>query len=249
MGLSIEPGSTDRKQINAVVEHLFRHEYGKLVSTLVRAVGISKLDDVEDIVQDSLMAAMTGWSFRGVPENPTGWLITVAKNKMVDKMRRRSFAAKLFVPLMEGFHDATYALEIDKLILDWEIDDSQLRMMFVCAHPGISKESQIALMLKTLCGFSVREIASAFVTKDDTIEKRLGRARKYFRDHQIPLNPPTGKHLQKRLDAILSCLYLLFNEGYKSTESDGLINRDLCLEAQRLAQLLADNTHTASPET
>ena len=138
MGLSFEPGTTDNKQIDAIVEHLFRHEYGKLVSTLVRAVGISKLDDVEDIVQESLLAAMTGWSFRGVPERPTAWLITVAKNKMVDLMRRRSFASKLFVPLLPGFHEAAYALEIDKLVLPWEIGDSQLRMMFVCAHPGIS---------------------------------------------------------------------------------------------------------------
>ncbi len=248
MGLSIEPGTTDHKQINAVVEHLFRHEYGKLVSTLVRAVGISKLDDVEDIVQESLLAAMTGWSFRGVPENPTGWLVQVAKNKMVDLMRRRSFTSKLFVPLVDGLHDAAYAFEIDKLVMPWEIGDSQLRMMFVCCHPGIPIESQIALTLKTLCGFSVREIANAFLTQDATIEKRLGRARKYFRDHNVELEAPAGRALKKRSGAVLSSLYLLFNEGYKQTESEGLFDRDLCLEAIRLARIMAEHAEVQSPD-
>ncbi len=248
MEFFIESGSTDPAKINAVVEHLFRHEYGKLVSLLVRVVGISKLDDVEDIVQDALMAAMTGWSFRGVPENPTGWLIRVARNKMVDLHRHDSSISKRFIPMVPGIHDAPYVFDLDRLVVPWEIQDSQLRMMFVCCHPGIPVASQIALTLKTLCGFSVKEIASAFLTKEDTIEKRLGRARKYFREHNVELEAPAGRALKKRRGAVLTSLYLLFNEGYKQTESEGLFDRDLCLEAIRLARIVAEHPEVQSAE-
>jgi RNA polymerase sigma factor (sigma-70 family) len=249
MGLSFEPGTTDHKQINAVVEHLFRHEYGKLVSMLVRTVGIAKLDDVEDAVQEALMAAMTGWSFRGLPGNPTGWLIQVARNKLVDLLRHQSLGGKLFVPLVPGFHDATYAWKIEKLVLPGQIEDAQLRMMFSCCHPGIPAPAQIALTLKTLCGFSVREIASAFLTKEDAIEKRLTRARKHFRDHNVELEAPAGRALRKRRSAVLASLYLLFNEGYKQTESEGLFDRDLCLEAIRLARIMAEHPLVRAPES
>lgn len=249
MGLSFEPGSTDHTQINAIVEHLFRHEYGKLVSTLVRAVGISKLDDVQDVVQESLMAAMTGWSFRGLPENPTGWLIQVAKNKMVDLQRHGSRTSQRFVPMIPGIHEGAYVFDLDRLVVPWEIQDSQLRMMFACCHPGIPVPSQITLTLKALCGFSVREIANAFLTKEDTIEKRLGRARKYFRDHNVELEAPAGRALKSRSGAVLSSLYLLFNEGYKQTESDGLFDRNLCLEAIRLVRIMAEHPEVHSPES
>ncbi len=249
MGLSFEPGTTDHEQINAMVEHVFRHEYGKLVSTLVRAVGISKLDDVEDVVQDSLLAAMTSWAFRGVPDNPTGWLVQVAKNKMVDRHRRNASASKRFVPMIPGIHEGAYVFDLDRLIVPWEIQDSQLRMMFACCHPGIPVASQITLILKSLCGFSVREIANAFLAKEDAIEKRLGRARKYFRDHNVELEAPAGRALKKRSGAVLSSLYLLFNEGYKQTESDGLFDRDLCLEAIRLARIMAEHSEVHSPES
>jgi RNA polymerase sigma-70 factor (ECF subfamily) len=249
MGLSFEPGTTDSAQIHAMVEHVFRHEYGKLVSTLVRAVGISKLDDVEDVVQDSLLAAMTSWAFRGVPDNPTGWLVQVAKNKMVDLQRHGSRTSQRFVPMIPGIHEGAYVFDLDRLVVPWEIQDSQLRMMFACCHPGIPVASQITLILKSLCGFSVREIANAFLTKEDTIEKRLGRARKYFREHNVELEAPAGRALKKRSGAVLSSLYLLFNEGYKQTESDGLFDRDLCLEAIRLARIMAEHSEVHSPES
>ncbi|HET6401064.1 MAG TPA: sigma-70 family RNA polymerase sigma factor [Candidatus Kapabacteria bacterium] len=235
-------------EVNQVVEHLFREESGKLASSLARSFGLSKLVDVEDIVQDALLAALTDWSFRGIPENPTAWLHRVAKNKAVDRIRKRKHESKEETELLPGMKAATVSLEMERNFLAWEIEDSQLRMMFACAHPGIPMESQIALVLKTLCGFSVREIASAFLTQEATIEKRLGRARKYFRDHHVPLDAPTGVDLAKRRDAILASLYLLFNEGYKRTESEGLLERDLCLEALRLALLIANNEAMRSPE-
>jgi RNA polymerase sigma factor (sigma-70 family) len=239
---------SDKARVNAAVEHLFRHESGKLAASLTRTFGLSRIETVEDIVQEALLAALRAWSFRGIPENPTAWLHRVAKNKAVDLIRKRRQAAEEPLDLLPGLREATASLEIERNFLAWEIEDSQLRMMFACCHPGIPFESQVALTLKTLCGFSVREIASAFLTQESTIEKRLGRARKYFRDHHVSLEPPTGNELRQRLDAVLSCLYLLFNEGYKRTDSDGLINRDLCLEALRLALLITEHSEIDSPE-
>jgi RNA polymerase sigma factor (sigma-70 family) len=240
-------------QVNEVVEHLFRKESGKLAASLTRAFGLARLDSVEDIVQDALLAALRDWSFRGVPENPTAWLHRVAKNKAVDRIRRRHRAQEETLDeqspeIIPGMRAATTSLELERNFLAWEIEDSELRMMFACCHPGIPLESQIALTLKTLCGFSVREIASAFLVQEATIEKRLGRARKYFREHHVSLEAPTGGALQSRKAAVLSSLYLLFNEGYKRTDSEGLVQRDLCLEALRLTLLVVSRPDLCSPE-
>ncbi len=236
-------------RVSDVVEHLFRQESGKLSASLARAFHLSKLDDVEDIVQDTLLAALTGWSFRGVPENPTAWLHRVAQNKAIDLIRKRNRDSLGASEMIPGMNAASRTLQIERNFLSWEIEDSQLRMMFACCHPGIPIESQIALTLKTLCGFSVREIASAFLAKEDTIEKRLGRARKFFREHHVELEAPTGHALQERRSAVLASLYLLFNEGYKRTDSEGLLDRDLCLEALRLALLISEHPDVRSPET
>lgn len=233
--------------VHAVIAHLFRQEAGKLASSLTRAFGLSRLGDVEDIVQDALLAALNIWSFRGVPENPTAWLHRVAKNKAVDRIRRRKYESEGSIDLIPGLREASYTAQLERNFLSWEIDDSQLRMMFACCHPGLSEESQIALTLKTLCGFSVREIASAFLVQESAIEKRLGRARAFFREHHVELEVPSQSATQSRLGTVLHTLYLLFNEGYKRTDSDGLLQRDLCLEALRLALLLAEHSEIASP--
>jgi RNA polymerase sigma-70 factor (ECF subfamily) len=238
-----------KEQVGEVVEHLFRKESGKLSASLARAFGLQKLGVVEDIVQDTLLAALDSWSYRGIPENPTAWLHRVAKNKAVDWIRKRNLEPREMSEMLPGMRAASDTLNLEQHFLSWEIGDSQLRMMFACCHPGISVESQIALVLKTLCGFSIREIASAFLTEESTIEKRLGRARKYFRDHHVELEVPSRDAIHERLAAVLRSLYLLFNEGYKCTDSDGLLNRDLCLEALRLALLLADHPEVGSPET
>jgi RNA polymerase sigma factor (sigma-70 family) len=235
-------------QVNEVVEHVFRQESGKLAASLARAFGLQKLGVVEDIVQDTLVAALNTWALRGIPENPTAWLHRVAKNKAIDWIRHRNRQSRDEIQMIPGMQAASRTLDIEQNFLSWEIGDSQLRMMFACCHPGIPVESQIALVLKTLCGFSVREIASAFLAQPDTIEKRLGRARKYFRDHHVELEVPSREAIHERLGVVLRSLYLLFNEGYKRTDSDGLINRDLCLEALRLALLLADHPDAGSPE-
>lgn len=231
-----------------VVENLFRNESGKLASSLARAFGLNKLGVVEDIVQDTLLAALDTWSFRGIPENPTAWLHRVAKNKAIDWIRHRNIEAKEELDALPGMLAASETLSIEQHFLTWEISDSQLRMMFACCHPGIPVESQITLVLKTLCGFSIREIANAFLANETAIEKRLVRARKYFRDNAVELEVPSREAITERLDAVLRSLYLLFNEGYKRTDSEGLINRDLCLEALRLTLLIADHPDIDSPE-
>jgi RNA polymerase sigma factor (sigma-70 family) len=235
-------------EVNTVIAHLFRQESGKLAATLARVFRLSRLEEVEDIVQDTMFAALAAWSFRGVPAYPTAWLHQVGRNKAVDYIRKRRHRDEEPLELHPGLRDQVAELELERNFLSWEIADSQLRMMFACCHPGIPVPAQIALTLKTLCGFSVREIASAFLAKEETIEKRLGRARKYFRDHTVELEAPTGRALRERRGAVLASLYLLFNEGYKQTESEGLFDRDLCLEAIRLTRIVAEHPEVRSPE-
>ncbi len=221
-----------------LVEHLFRTEYGKLASTLARSFGLDRLGVVEDIVQDTLLTALRQWSFRAVPTDPTAWLYRVARNKALDHLRHERVAAA-FAGIVAS-ESQTIALEMPDMVIDSEIADSQLRMIFACCHPELPSESQIALTLKTLCGFSVQEIASAFLSNEATIEKRLQRSRKYFREHHVKLEPPAGSALRARIANVLASLYLLFNEGYKRSHSDGLVQRDLLLEALRLALLVSN---------
>ncbi len=228
----------NRAGVDELLEHVFRHEYGKLTSTLARAFGLDRLGVVEDIVQDTMLVALRQWSFREVPKDPTAWLYSVARNRALDHLRREKVAAAFAQVVVDESEAIT---ELSHESLDSEIQDSQLQMIFACCHPGISAESQIAIALKTLCGFSVAEIASAFITSEATIEKRLQRARKYFRENRVKLEAPTGVALQARISTVLECLYLLFNEGYKRSHSDGLLERDLCLEALRLALIVSDH--------
>jgi RNA polymerase sigma-70 factor (ECF subfamily) len=184
-----EVQTTDARTTDArkEVENLFRHEAGKLAASLSRAFGLSKLNIVEDLVQDALLSALRTWSFHGVPPNPTAWLHRVAQNKAIDLLRHRSRESSEPVELVPGFRGAAYSMEIEQFVMPWEIEDSMLRMMFACAHPGIPAEAQIALILKTLCGFSRREIANAFLQSEDAIEKRIWRAKNYFQKHQVSL--------------------------------------------------------------
>jgi len=228
----------NRAGVDELLEHVFRHEYGKLTSTLARAFGLDRLGIVEDIVQDTLLVALNQWSFKAVPNDPTAWLYSVARNRALDYFRREKVAAAFAQVAVDQSEAIT---ELSHESIDSEIQDSQLQMIFACCHPGISAESQIAIALKTLCGFSVAEIASAFITSEATIEKRLQRARKYFRENRVKLEAPTGVALQARISTVLECLYLLFNEGYKRSHSDGLLEQDLCLEALRLALIVSDH--------
>lgn len=236
------------ESITQLVDHLFRHESGKMIAVLSRLLGLQNLETAQDIVQDTLVQAMSSWSYNTVPDNPAGWLHRVAKNKAIDYIRREKRFRHLtpeYASRLES--EWTLSNTVQQLFLEHEIPDSQLRMMFACCHPAIAPESQVALTLKTLCGLSVHEIARAFLTGDDTISKRIYRAKEKIQSEKIELEAPAGKALPERLDAVLRSLYLLFNEGYNSSHPDLLIREDLCQEAMRLCLLLTEHPLTSFP--
>jgi len=234
--------------INELTDHLFRHESGKMIAVLSRMLGLQHLETAQDIVQDTLMQAMSTWRYNVIPENPAGWLYRVAKNKAIDFLRRQK-KFKEISPAYAYLLQSEYTLSptVNNFFLENEIQDSQLRMMFACCHPAIPEESQIALTLKTLCGLSVNEIAKAFLTNNETISKRIYRAKEKIKTAKIELEVPTGDELTSRLNVILKSLYLLFNEGYNSSHPEHLIREELCGEAIRLCHLLTQHPITNYP--
>jgi RNA polymerase sigma factor (sigma-70 family) len=237
------------EKVQQLVDHLFRHEAGKMAAVLTRLLGFSNLDTAEDIVQDTLLHAMDYWKFHGIPQNPAGWLYTAAKNKAIDTLRKHK-RIKAHEQAIQNLLESEWTLTttVNQFFLDHEIADSQLRMIFACCHLSITYESQIALTLKTMCGLSVQEIANAFLTNEETISKRIYRAKEKIKEENIELDVPTGKDLTTRAEAVLKTLYLLFNEGYNSSHKDHLIRKDLCEEAMRLCILLTRNDQTNLPE-
>lgn len=236
----------ESNDIGNLVDHLFRHESGKMIAVLTRLLGIDHLETAQDIVQDTLLQAMNTWSYGRLPDQPAAWLYRVARNKAIDTLRREK-CLKQLLPVY------AYQSSIEHVFQPYfgekEIRDSQLRMMFACCHPSITSESQIALTLKTLCGLSVSEIAKAFLCSEDTINKRLYRAKERIRLERIGLEVPGDAELAARTDSVLKSLYLLFNEGYNSSQPDQLIREDLCLEAMRLCELLCTHPVTAVPRS
>ena len=233
-----------------LVSSLTRSESGKLVAVLTRIFGAHNLTLAEDVVQDVLVKAIEQWSASGIPDNPSAWLFTAARNKAIDTIRKyrrqRTFAADISSFLESEY---TAVITLNTCFKDQEIEDGQLRMMFACCHPGISREGQIALIMKTLCGFSVSQVAKAFITSPDTIEKRLYRARQAFRENNISLEMPSGAELQKRLNNVLETIYLLFNEAYSASFHESLIRKDLAEDTIRLCTVLVENRSTRHPQT
>lgn len=206
---------------------------------LTKLFGLQNLQLAEDVVQDTLLKAFNTWKINGLPQNPSAWLFTAARNKAVDVLRqqkRQEEVSKNLGPLLQS--EYTLVPTVQEFVNTNSIDDDQLRMMFVCCHPSLSTEAQVSLILRTLCGFSVAEIAKAFVTGYDTIEKRLTRARQSFRDNHVQFELPAATELDSRLDNVLLAIYLLFNEGYNSTQHEDLIRKDLMHEAMQLCQLI-----------
>jgi RNA polymerase sigma-70 factor (ECF subfamily) len=229
-----------------LVEHFFRHEAGRLVSVLTRFFGWRNFDLVEDMVQATLVDALQAWRLQ-VPDNPSGWVHRVAKNKVLDALRRDQIGRRVLNEWAAG--RPAHAEGLDELFLDSEIEDSQLRMMFACCHPHLARENQLALTLKALCGFGNAEIARALLVGEETVKKRLQRATRDLIDHQIALDPPAAGELAGRLDGVHQVLYLLFNEGYSSSDGEAAIRADLCEEAARLCHLLCSQPRFATPAT
>ena len=246
----LEPDAPAIGGIPRLAEHLFRHEAGKLISVLTGIFGTARLQLAEDVVQEALGRALQTWPYYGIPKNPAAWLTQTAKNLALDLIRREKL-----------FHDKQAAIittieqrlaqddSEDAPRFEEEIKDGRLRLIFTCCHPQLPAEAQIALALKTLCGFSPAEIGRAFLTSEAAIAKRLTRARQRIQELALPFEIPTGSELAIRLEGVLQTLYLLFNEGYKASSGDQLIRADLCSEAIRLASLLAEHPLAGHPRT
>jgi RNA polymerase sigma factor (sigma-70 family) len=236
--------------VSSLVEHLFRHESGRMVAALTRLFGLHNLALVEDVVQEAFIKAFQEWRLNPTPPNPSGWLMLTARNKAIDVIRRNrhhvEFAEDISYLLKTEYAAASI---VNEMFLDDEIADSQLRMIFTCCHPLLPPEMQVPLTLRTLSGFGIQEIANALLTNKEAINKRLYRARQYIRERDIKFEIPAGRDLQARLDMVHTVLYLLFNEGYNSGKADELIRQDLCAEAMRLCLLLAEHPAGNRPKT
>ena len=229
-----------------LIPHLFRTEFRKITAVLCKVFGIEHLEVAEDIASETFLSAMETWTYKGIPENPTAWLYLVAKNKAKNYFQRNHlFAAKIASQVK---YTASGSEEPDIDLSDKNITDSQLQMIFAICHPGISKEAQIGLALRILCGFGITEIANAFLTNKEIINKRLFRAKEKLREEKVQMEFPGKTEIKKRLDTVLTTLYLLFNEGYYSESQDVVLREDFCLEAMRLTYLLLENPSTNTPE-
>lgn len=217
------------------VEHLFRQQSGKMFSILIRLFGFENSTLIEDIIQESFLAAMKTWSIKGMPENPEGWLMQVSKNKLINELKKNSNRDRL----NKQFAGESLEEKVEELFLDKEIKDSQLRALFACCNPFLSKKEQIMLTLKILSGFSDAEIAAALLMTPDAVKKAIYRAKKSIKQQNIDLNTPFLDDVPDRIDTVHTIIYLIFNEGYKRTSGNAVINEDLCFEASRLAILVA----------
>jgi RNA polymerase sigma factor (sigma-70 family) len=227
-----------------LLPNLYRTEYRKIVAVLARLFGFEHIQVAEDIAGDTFLLATETWA-KKLPENPAAWLYTVAKNKAKDHLKHNAIFSQKVSPAIQHEHTQISELEID--LSEENINDSQLQMMFAICQPIIPAEAQIGLALRILCGFGIDEIADAFLSNKETINKRLFRAKEKLRDEQVKIEFPNANEINKRLETVLLTLYLLFNEGYYSSSGNINLRRDLCLEAMRLNHLLVNNNATDLP--
>lgn len=216
--------------VNAAIDGVYRADWGRIVATLIRSFG--DFDVAEEAAQEAFAAAIKQWASEGLPAAPAAWIIQTAKHKAIDRLRRQNrFQEKV----------ESYAHEVDSTTkqpdpFSDEIPDDRLRLIFTCCHPALAPEAQIALTLRTLCGLEMDEIARAFLVPGTTMAQRLVRAKRKIRDAGIPYKVPGATEIPERLNAVLTVIYLVFNEGYASTSGEQLVRTDLCAEAIRLAR-------------
>ncbi len=261
--MAVAPDEPAGGAVGELVDHLFRHSAGQMVSTLTRMLGPHNLSLAEEVVQDALVKAIETWPHRGVPENPRGWLMQVARNRALDHLRREAILVRKAGLLAADAAAAPGSPEPGPLPAPaaaagagghglppppapWA--DDSLVMILMCCHPALAREAQVALTLKTVGGFSVDEIARAFLLRSATVAQRLVRAKRLLRERHIAFELPPAGGLGPRIDSALETIYLMFNEGYAATAGDDLVRSDLCGEAVRLATVLAQHPATSRPE-
>ena len=236
----------DENRIDELVDHLFRHQAGQMMAALTHMFGIENLDLAEDVVQDALMQALKQWPYRGIPDNPRAWLIQVARNKALDLLRRKSTLKRVELQLQKQLEE--YRPDFPESDPNCAFRDEQLAMIFACCHPELPPESRVALTLKAVSGFSVPEIARAFLAEEPTIAQRIVRAKRRIRDAGIKLHIPEPEEIPTRLESVLQVLYLLFNEGYTAHTGENLVREELCEEAIRLGELIASHPVSRLPK-
>jgi RNA polymerase sigma factor (sigma-70 family) len=237
----MEQGSTSLK-------HLFQQEFSKMVAVISHLYGLQHIEIAEDIVSETFLLATETWDEKGVPKNPTAWLYTVAKQKTLYHFRRNKIYEQKVMPAITAMEEKTVENE-DFSFSDQQIKDSQLQMLFAVCNPAIASEAQIGLALRILCGFGIDEIAEAFLSNKETINKRLFRAKEKLRTENIKMELPPEHEIVNRLDNVLHIIYLLFSEGYYSQTQNQILQKDLCIEALRLGLMLTEYVPTNLPKT
>lgn len=232
-------------EVHGMIEHFFRHEYGRLVAVLTRSLGVRHLELAEDVVQAAMSKALQSWSARGIPDDPAGWLYRTARNLAIDHLRREGKFQRHAIKIAA----TSLPNETEPVDLDSGLCDDVLRMFFLCCHNSIPVPSQIALALKIVVGFSVTEIASALLTTVANVEKRISRAKERLREMELEISEMTPAEMTTRLEAVLLVVYLLFNNGFAATLGTSPICRDLCDEAIRIARMLVAHRNCDTPDS
>jgi RNA polymerase sigma-70 factor (ECF subfamily) len=238
----------EEPRVHELVEHLFRHQAGRMLAALTHIFGLENLDLAEEVVQEALLQALQQWRFHGIPDNPQAWLLRAARNKAVDVLRRQATLRRKEHELQQRLRDRQVRQDVADPRAAEELADEQLAMIFACCAPTLPSEARVALTLKAVSGFSVAEIARAFLAEEPTIAQRLVRAKRRIREAGIALALPSPAEIPGRLDSVLQVLYLLFNEGYGAHTGENLVREDLCGEAIRLVQLLVSRPDTSLPK-
>jgi len=224
-----------------LLEHLFRRQSGRMVAHFTRLFGPAHLEFAEDAVQEAMVRALQTWPYQGPPENAAAWLYRVAHNFAIDTVRHKKLLGEKTDDMVAALYRSAAATPGDPDVEE-QLGDDELRMIFMCCHPELSRDSSVALALKTVSGFSIREIARAFLADETAVAQRLVRAKRQIRGGSLTLEMPPAAELKDRLESVLDVLYFMFNEGYAAHQGEDLIRQDLCLEALRLARLVASSS-------